>query len=396
VTRSPRVHERRPAGSSPALGTGPSCPHRPPCPGCPRFGEPGIGTGARETLARLAIQHALPASALISGATPGFRLRARLAIRGRPGTPKLGLFELGTHRIVPVPSCSVQHPQINRVAAVVRRALVDAGIAPYSDITHRGLARYLQVVIERASGSAQVVLVGNSATVEPLAGCLDLIRERLGDELHSLWFNSQCERTNTILGPRFDKWWGRDCVIEHFGGAAVHYPPGAFGQNNLDIAERIVEHLRAAIPDGARVAEFYAGVGAIGLSVLPGVREIHMNEMSPHSLDGLARGVAGLDATERAKVTVMAGPASDACAAAAGADVVIADPPRKGLDDALVAQLLAEPPARFLYVSCGLDSFVGDTARLTAPGRLRLRGLTSFNLMPFTEHVETVGRFERA
>jgi len=240
------------------------------------------------------------------------------------------------------------------------------------------------------------VLVANSPVVEPLAACLDLIRERLGGELHSLWFNAQCERTNTILGPSFHHWCGPASVIEYFGGAAVHYPPGAFGQNNLDMAERIVEHLRAEIPAGARVAEFYAGVGAIGLSLLPVVTSLRMNEVSPPSLAGLALGLAGLDAGERAKVEVLAGPASATFGAASGADVVIADPPRKGLDHELIEQLLDEPPGRFLYVSCGLDSFISDTARLTAGGRLRLADLRCFNLMPYTDHVETVARFERA
>jgi tRNA/tmRNA/rRNA uracil-C5-methylase (TrmA/RlmC/RlmD family) len=46
-------------------------------------------------------------------------------------------------------------------------------------------------------------------------------------------------------------------------------------------------------------------------------------------------------------------------------------------------------------VSCGLESFLNDTARLTSNGKLRLVALTAFNLMPFTEHVETVARFER-
>jgi tRNA/tmRNA/rRNA uracil-C5-methylase (TrmA/RlmC/RlmD family) len=54
------------------------------------------------------------------------------------------------------------------------------------------------------------------------------------------------------------------------------------------------------------------------------------------------------------------------------------------------------PPPRFIYVSCGLESLLTDTARLTSNGALRLSGLTAFNLMPFTEHVETVARFERA
>src|ERR1039458_6750683 len=91
----------------------------------------------------------------------------------------------------------------------------------------------------------------------------------------------------TSLGADFQNWYGPAGVVERFGGAAVHYPPGAFGQNNLDIAQGIIEHVRAQIPQGARVAEFYAGVGAIGLSVLAEASEIRMNEVSPHSLHGL-------------------------------------------------------------------------------------------------------------
>jgi tRNA/tmRNA/rRNA uracil-C5-methylase (TrmA/RlmC/RlmD family) len=290
----------------------------------------------------------------------------------------------------------VQHPLINRAAGVVRRALVDAGIAPYAEGVHRGLARYLQVVVERSSGSAQIVIVGNSPTVEPFAACFELIRDRLGDALHSLWFSAQCDRTNTILGREFTHWWGPPSVVERFGGAAVHYPPGAFGQNNLDVAERIVEHVRGQVPAGARVAEFYAGVGAIGLSLLPRVRHLRMNEVSPQSLQGLALGLDALAPLERDKIEVVAGTAGAMAAAAQDADVVIADPPRKGLDRELLERLVAAPPARFVYVSCGLDSFLADASRLTASGAMRLGDLRAFNLMPYTEHVETVACFERS
>ncbi len=374
---------------------GPRCPHRPPCPGCPRFGEPGVAPDARTLLAGLASAHGLPEVPVVSGSTTGFRLRARLAIRGRVGSPKLGLFELGTHRVVHIPHCRVQHPLINRVAAVVRRALVDARVTSYSDKAHLGHARYLQVAVERSSQTAQVVLVANCATALPLAECFGLITERLGAELHSLWFNSNGERSNTILGPTFENWCGPASIVERFGGARVHYPPGAFGQNNLDIAEAIIEHVRAEIPQGARVAEFYAGVGAIGLSVLPRVSEIRMNEVGAQSLHGLKLGLDALDAADRAKISVVPGAAGAARAAAVGTDVVIADPPRKGLDPELTDYLIDHPPARFIYISCGLDSFLNDAARLTSQGGLRLRALSAFNLLPFTEHVETVARFER-
>lgn len=371
------------------------CSHRPPCPGCPRFAEPGIPAAAHEALEAFARAQGLPGVPVVSGASTAFRLRARLAIRGRRGAPRIGLFEADSHRVVHVPNCVVHHPRVNRVAAVVRRALVDADVACYSDAAHAGLARYLQVVVERESQRAQVVLVANSPTPEPLRACLDLVRDRLGDELHSLWFNAQYEPVNRILGAEFVNWCGPDAIVERFGGAAVHYPPGAFGQSNLEIAGRIVDHVRELVPEGAAVAEFYGGVGAIGLSLLSRVASIRINEIAPESLRGLAMGIAALEPAERGKVSVVPGRAGEALAVGEGADVVIADPPRKGLDPELLAWLCERRPERFVYVSCGLESFLHDAARLTASGGMGLASATAFNLMPYTGHVETVASFER-
>jgi 23S rRNA (uracil1939-C5)-methyltransferase len=82
--------------------------------------------------------------------------------------------------------------------------------------------------------------------------------------------------------------------------------------------------------------------------------------------------------------------------AAAGADVVIVDPPRKGLDPELALGLAERSPERLFYVSCALDSLQEDIARLTSGRTLRLVGLAVFDMFPYTAHVETVARFERA
>ncbi len=228
------------------------------------------------------------------------------------------------------------------------------------------------------------------------AECLELIRKELGGALHSLWFNAQRDRSNNVLGPQFERWCGPDSVVERFGGAAVHYPPGAFGQSNLEVAQHIIEHLREQIPRDSCVTEFYAGVGAIGLSVIDRTRELRLNESSPHALLGLEQGLAGLEAAQRAKVILRPGPAEAMLDAATGADVVIVDPPRKGLEPALAQGLAERPPERLLYVSCALGSLQGDIMRLTAERTLRLAGLTVFDMFPYTTHVETVARFEHA
>ncbi len=171
------------------------CPHRPACDGCPRFGEPGIAASAREVLDELSRAHGVPITTVVSGSLFGFRHRARLAIRGRLGSPKIGLFESDSHRVVHIPNCRVHHPLINEVASIVRGALVDARVTCYSDRAHLGLARYLQVVVERRSGTAQVVLVANATSAQLLAPCLELIRERVGARLHSLWLNFNTQPT---------------------------------------------------------------------------------------------------------------------------------------------------------------------------------------------------------
>jgi tRNA/tmRNA/rRNA uracil-C5-methylase (TrmA/RlmC/RlmD family) len=326
----------------------------------------------------------------------GFRLRARLAIRGRQNSPKVGLFELDSHRVVHIPNCRVHHPLINHVASVVRRALVDARLTSYSDKAHLGIARYLQVVVERHSQTAQVVLVANSPSADPLHGCFELIRQRLGEQLHSMWFNANTERGNAILGPQWLRICGPESVIETFGGPAVHYPPGAFGQSNLEIAQQIIERVRAEVPAGARVTEFYAGVGAIGLSVLERTAQLKMNEVAPQSLRGLDLGLLGLEAAQREKITVMPGPAGAACQIADDAHVVIVDPPRKGLDAQLRDHLQRSRPEKLIYISCGLDSLLQDAAVLCARGAMQLKSVRAFNLLPFTEHVETLAVFEHA
>jgi tRNA/tmRNA/rRNA uracil-C5-methylase (TrmA/RlmC/RlmD family) len=381
------------------------CPHRPPCPGCPRFGEPGIAPAARAALQALALAHGIAEVAEISGHDRGFRHRARLAIRAAPAAPgartrgapesTVGLFEAGTHRVVAIPRCRVHHPLINRVADVVARALAQTRVSAYSEDSHQGVARHLQVVVERRSQTAQVVLVANAAAPGPLRDCLEWIRSQLGAELHSLWFNANTSRSNSILGPRFHHWCGPDSVVEHFGAGPVHYPPGAFGQNNLDIAQRIIGYIGELVPSGARVTEFYAGVGAIGLSLIDQVADLRLNEIGAQSLRGLELGLGALDAGRRARVTVVPGAAGAAVQAAAGATVVIADPPRKGLDPQLTKYLAANPPERLIYVSCALQSLIADVSQLTGPGELRLVALRAFDLMPFTEHVETVAVFER-
>jgi tRNA/tmRNA/rRNA uracil-C5-methylase (TrmA/RlmC/RlmD family) len=373
----------------------PQCPHRPPCPGCPRFGEPGIASAALARLARLAADAGLPPPEWVAGPRFGYRLRARLMARGRTGSPKIGLFQAGSHRIADIPECLVHHPLVNRVAAAVRGAVRAEGVRPYADRPHVGELRAIQVVVERASQSAQLVLVANAREPDPLLGLAGALRKELGSALHSLFWNGNPERTNVILGPLWQRLSGPEAVRERIGGVQVWFPPGAFGQANLNLADRIVERIHSRVPAGERLVELYAGCGPIGLGLLARSRTLAFVESAPEALRGLRMGLAERPAEERARAQVIAGDAGAADDLVREAETVIADPPRSGIDETALAALCAAPPRRLLYLSCDLDSFEVQTARLLAGGRLRLAELVAYDLFPNTEHVETLACFER-
>src|SRR5262249_37471499 len=142
-----------------------------------------------------------PASpAIVEGAPFGDRHRARL--------PKIGIFQEGSHRVVDTPHCLVHHPLVNEVATATKAALRRTGVSPYADRPHRGMLRYLQVVVERRSASPQVVLVANDESPDALEPVAREIERALGARLHSLWWNGNPARTHTILRPAWHRWAG--------------------------------------------------------------------------------------------------------------------------------------------------------------------------------------------
>jgi len=373
----------------------PPCPHRPPCPGCPRYGEPGIPARALERLAAFAARDGLAAPAVIAGPPLASRHRARLLVRGRTRTPKIGIFQEGSHRLVDIPRCHTHHPLINRVAGAVRETAREIGVESYAERPHRGALRAIQVVIERRSQRAQLVLVENASTPGPVAELLPGLEARLADALHSVWWNGHPERGNAVLGSHWQRLAGPEVIWDEVADCEIAFPPGAFGQSQPELAERIARRAQSCVPEGARALELFAGCGPLGMGLLRRAERVAFNEQNPHGLDGLARSLALRPAEERARAALCPGPAEARGSEIAAADAVLLDPPRRGVAPELIEALGATPPRDLVWISCGLDAFLDQAERLRERAGLVLRALEAYALFPFTEHVETLAHFQR-
>jgi tRNA/tmRNA/rRNA uracil-C5-methylase (TrmA/RlmC/RlmD family) len=271
----------------------------------------------------------------------------------------------------------------------------ELGTSCYADASHTGLVRALQVVVERSTQTAQVVLVCNSSDPSSAQPLLERLARHLGPKLHSLWWNGNPERTNVILGPDLRRVSGPETLVEMLGDARVHFPPAAFGQSNMDLFERLLAQIHAWVPADRDVIELYAGSGAIGLGLVSRSRSVLFNEIGSASLEGLARGLSELTTSERERARVLPGSASRAAAELRADSIVIVDPPRKGLDPALLPALIQAAPERLVYVSCGLSSFLRD-AEVLISGGLVLESATAYDLFPYTPHIETLASFRPA
>ena len=157
------------------------------------------------------------------------------------------------------------------------------------------------------------------------------------------------------------------------------------------------------MPEGARVVEWYAGVGVLGLSLAPHAAWVRCSDVNPpHEAFEASRDL--LPAHVQPRVSYAVGSAAERVSDARGADAAVVDPPRKGLDPPLLAALCAAPAAggacaalrTLVYVSCGFPALTRDADALLAAGwRVRGGAATAHVLFLGANHIETVVCFER-
>ena len=185
----------------------------------------------------------------------------------------------------------------------------------------------------------------------------------------------------------------------------MYFPPFVFRQANLDAFENIVQTIRKYLPLNKNVVELYGGVGTIGLNVIDLVHHLSCSDENPHNEKCFLRSRQKLSSNLQNKVSYTTGSATEMVVnknELSGKDICIVDPPRKGLDDAVIKALLAEDgPKRLIYVSCGFKAFKRDYEALTSNAninrdRFQLIHAEGHVLFPGADHLETVAIFDKA
>ena len=313
---------------------------------------------------------------------------------------RCGLFAAGTHRIVPIDHCKVEHPAGRSIVLAIRSLCARFGIEPYDEDRQTGFLRYVVIRVGHESGEILVTLV---TAKEAFPGAKNFCRELVKrcPQVTTIVQNVNLQVTNAILGVTEHTLYGPGFILDTLCGLSFRISSRSFYQVNArqtEVLYRIAMGFAGLEDfDAPTVVDAYCGTGTIGLvaaSIASKAHVIGVDKVAAAIED--ARGNARHNGIRNAEfVAEDAGPfmrymASDG----QKADVLFMDPPRAGSTPEFIEAAGMLAPHRVVYISCNPETQVRDVQMLQRLG-YSLKRIRSVDMFPHTNHVETVALLKR-
>ena len=434
-----RNHENKPkrTGNRPAKGSCALCPVFGRCGGCSQLDVPyarQLATKERQVRALFADLAAPEALLPILGMDDPFHYRnkvaspyapakgrsakgsgrgkaARAPRSGKPAKGKgregglsradilTGMYETGTHRLIPTDACAIENETAKRVTLAIRDIMARWNMEPYDEDAGTGFVRHAVVRVGHTSGEVLVTVVTNGDQFPASkAFCRELARRV--PEVTTVVQNVNTRQTNVILGDEERVLYGPGFILDTLCGLTFRISSQSFYQVNATQTEVLYdEAIRMANLTGVEtVIDAYCGTGTIGLVAASrgAARVIGVDSVEAAIRD--AANNARHNGVENAEFV-----AQDATAfmkeLAASEErpqplVLLMDPPRAGSTPEFLAGAAALAPERIVYISCNPATQARDVRQLVKSG-YEVRAIRPVDMFPHTDHVESIVMLER-
>lgn len=322
--------------------------------------------------------------------TTCYRNKAQYPVAIQKNRAYAGFFKAGTHQVIENNRCLILPAEVDRVKELVIDWINQYRISVYDETTHKGLIRHIYVRRGTVSGQVLVCLVANGRRLNRVEELLRRLKTVPGFTTLVLSVNTR--PGNAILGDEFRTLHGPGYIEDTLCGLTFRLSPRSFYQVNHHQAEKLYDAAitAAGITKTDTVLDLYCGVGTITLAMSRAAGRVIGVEVIPQAVED-AKDNARRNGIQNAEFLC-----ADAGAAAlelerqgVKADVVVVDPPRKGLNADAIEAITRFAPRRLVYVSCDPATLARDVAALKEKG-FRLQNAQAFDLFPRCAHVETV------
>ena len=344
----------------------------------------------RSCLNKLAGESLTEMPILAAPTCQGYRNKAQYPVSSKNGRVYAGFFKAGTHQVIENDRCGILPEEMDRVKDVVIAYMNRCHVPAYDELTHTGLVRHIYVRRGAVSGQILVCLAINGRKIPQAHRLVADLKQIPG--FTTLVLSVNTKKGNAVLGDEFITLHGPGFIEDTLCGLSFRLSARSFYQVNHHQAQRLYEAAiaQAEITKEDTVLDLYCGVGTITLCMAKAAGKVIGVEVVEQAVadawDNAKRngienaqffcGDAGQAALELEKNGVKA-------------DVVVVDPPRKGLNADAIEALCRFAPRRIVYVSCDPATLSRDVAMLKERG-YRVKNAMAADLFPRCAHVETV------
>ena len=310
--------------------------------------------------------------------------------RGKDKKIVTGIYQEGTHRLIPVDRCMIEDQKADDIMITLCRLFDSFKYEPYNEDTRRGFMRHVLIRRGFSTKEIMVVLVTSDVAFPSKNNFIKALRSE-HPEVTTIVQNINNASTSMVLGKRSITLYGKGYIEDVLCGCRFRISPESFYQINPAQTEKLYKTAIkvADIKKSDTVIDAYCGIGTIGIVAAAKAGKVIGVELNPQAVTDAERNASINRINNIQFVNDDAGKFLVEYARNNKADVVIMDPPRSGSSQEFLDSLLKIKPERIVYISCEPTTQVRDV-NVLIKGGYKVKFCQPFDMFPHTEKVETV------
>ncbi|AUI71728.1 23S rRNA (uracil(1939)-C(5))-methyltransferase RlmD [Companilactobacillus alimentarius] len=318
-----------------------------------------------------------------------YRNKAQVPVRQINGKLTTGFYRRRSHDLVPMENFLIQDVKIDAEIIKVRDVLRKYKVRGYDEQNQKGQIRTIMVRRAYFTGEMMVVLVSRTRDISHYK---DIAKEIMDNpEVKSLYLNVNSKNTNVIFGQEMTLLAGKKYIDDKILGHTYRISPRSFYQVNPVQTQKLYQMAidKAELTGKENVVDAYSGIGTIGISLADKAKHVTGIEVIEDAVKDADQN-AKLNNIENADFVV--GKTEDVLNEWAknnmSVDVLMVDPPRKGLANSLIDSLKNIKPKKIVYISCNPATLARDLSLLS--DTYEIGDITPVDMFPMANHIESV------
>lgn len=313
------------------------------------------------------------------------------------GEVEIGFYKKRSHDIIAFDECHIQHPSNTKILEIIKNFVLENKILIYDEKTGRGTLRRIVTRVGYKTGEIMVVLVTSDAKNHGF----EILARRLHEadpNIKSVIQNINSSKGNAILGQENKLIFGKEKIIDYLHDFRFEISAHSFYQVNpvqTDVMySKALEY--ADLTGNETVFDLYCGIGTISLFLSQKAKKVYGIEIVPQAIEDAKRN-AQINNVVNAEFIVGKAEVEVPKLYKKGirADVVVVDPPRKGIEEIVLRTIADMQVPRIVYVSCNPATMARDIDILTQLG-YEMNECTGIDNFCHSMHTECVVKLTRA